>query len=156
MEEVTSYSHGPKDICSVFFYLLIAVVLHAVVQEYVLDVSVFCVQKEYHNSQDYSSLVEWGRARLFISGGVGGGLDVDDCTLGKTGRSLTFVVVPPKRHSLKSKCCFQCHYLRLGVAVLSLKLNAKPGCKDWGGGFKGDFPMGWHFTIWKAHHKRYS
>ncbi|KAJ8020429.1 Translocating chain-associated membrane protein 1-like 1 [Holothuria leucospilota] len=37
VEEVTSYSHGPKDICSVFFYLLIAVVLHAVVQEYVLD-----------------------------------------------------------------------------------------------------------------------
>lgn len=37
VEEVITYSHGPKDICSVFFYLLIAVVLHAVVQEYVLD-----------------------------------------------------------------------------------------------------------------------
>lgn len=39
VEEVTSYHSGPKDICSVFFYLLIAVVLHAVVQEYLLDVS---------------------------------------------------------------------------------------------------------------------
>ncbi|XP_071810999.1 translocating chain-associated membrane protein 1-like 1 isoform X2 [Apostichopus japonicus] len=37
VEEVTSYHSGPKDICSVFFYLLIAVVLHAVVQEYLLD-----------------------------------------------------------------------------------------------------------------------
>ncbi len=35
----TFYFNGPLDLCSVFFYLLICIVVHAVVQEYVLDVS---------------------------------------------------------------------------------------------------------------------
>ena len=38
--EVTNYTYGMKDSFSVFFYLLIAIVFHAVIQEYVLDVSV--------------------------------------------------------------------------------------------------------------------
>lgn len=33
------YEYGPKDVATVFFYLLIAVILHALIQEYVLDVS---------------------------------------------------------------------------------------------------------------------
>jgi len=33
------YITGLKDICAVFFYTLIAVVVHAVIQEYLLDVS---------------------------------------------------------------------------------------------------------------------
>lgn len=34
---VTLYSPGVKDVAAVFFYLLIAVVMHAIIQEYVLD-----------------------------------------------------------------------------------------------------------------------
>lgn len=33
------YQYGPKDMATVFFYLLIAVILHALIQEYILDVS---------------------------------------------------------------------------------------------------------------------
>ena len=33
------YITGLKDVCAVFFYTLIAVVVHAVIQEYLLDVS---------------------------------------------------------------------------------------------------------------------
>ncbi|KAM8830844.1 translocating chain-associated membrane protein 1-like 1 [Synchiropus picturatus] len=31
------YQYGPKDVATVFFYLLIAVILHALIQEYILD-----------------------------------------------------------------------------------------------------------------------
>lgn len=33
------YQSGPRDVATVFFYLLIAIILHALIQEYVLDVS---------------------------------------------------------------------------------------------------------------------
>lgn len=33
------YRYGPKDLVTVLFYIFIAVILHAVVQEYILDVS---------------------------------------------------------------------------------------------------------------------
>lgn len=39
-EPVNLYQYGPKDVATVFFYLLIAVILHALIQEYILDVSV--------------------------------------------------------------------------------------------------------------------
>lgn len=38
-EPVNFYLYGPKDMATVFFYLLIAIILHALIQEYVLDVS---------------------------------------------------------------------------------------------------------------------
>lgn len=38
-ESVNYYKYGPKDIATVFFYLLIAIILHALIQEYILDVS---------------------------------------------------------------------------------------------------------------------
>lgn len=37
--EVTLYHYGWKDCASVVFYFFIAIILHAVVQEYLLDVS---------------------------------------------------------------------------------------------------------------------
>uniref|UniRef100_A0AAY5KVG4 TLC domain-containing protein n=1 Tax=Esox lucius TaxID=8010 RepID=A0AAY5KVG4_ESOLU len=37
IEPVNLYQYGPKDIATVFFYLLIAVILHALIQEYILD-----------------------------------------------------------------------------------------------------------------------
>ncbi|KAM7405004.1 hypothetical protein PAMP_012295 [Pampus punctatissimus] len=36
-EPVNLYLYGPKDVATVFFYLLIAVILHALIQEYILD-----------------------------------------------------------------------------------------------------------------------
>uniref|UniRef100_A0A3P9L858 Translocating chain-associated membrane protein n=1 Tax=Oryzias latipes TaxID=8090 RepID=A0A3P9L858_ORYLA len=36
-EPVNFYRYGPKDVATVFFYLLIAVILHALIQEYILD-----------------------------------------------------------------------------------------------------------------------
>lgn len=33
------YTYGLKDICVVFFYFLICIVMHAIIQEYILDVS---------------------------------------------------------------------------------------------------------------------
>ncbi|XP_067163974.1 translocating chain-associated membrane protein 1-like isoform X3 [Apteryx mantelli] len=36
-EHIHFYDYGPKDIATVFFYMLIAIILHAVIQEYVLD-----------------------------------------------------------------------------------------------------------------------
>lgn len=35
----TYFTSGWKDICTVFFYFLICIVVHALVQEYILDVS---------------------------------------------------------------------------------------------------------------------
>jgi hypothetical protein len=39
-EPYNMYTCGIKDLFTVFFYLLIAIIAHAVVQEYVLDVSI--------------------------------------------------------------------------------------------------------------------
>lgn len=44
-----TYTSGLKDLCAVFFYTLIAVVVHAVIQEYILDVSINCLQKLLEN-----------------------------------------------------------------------------------------------------------
>ena len=33
------YGYGYKDLCLVFFYTIVAVIFHAIVQEYILDVS---------------------------------------------------------------------------------------------------------------------
>lgn len=38
-EPVHFYEYGPKDVATIFFYMLIAIILHAVIQEYILDVS---------------------------------------------------------------------------------------------------------------------
>ncbi|KPP79027.1 translocating chain-associated membrane protein 1-like 1-like [Scleropages formosus] len=40
-EPLNFYHYGPKDMATVFFYMLIAIILHALIQEYILDVSAF-------------------------------------------------------------------------------------------------------------------
>lgn len=37
--ETVHYHYGPKDLVTILFYIFIAIILHAVVQEYILDVS---------------------------------------------------------------------------------------------------------------------
>lgn len=44
--EVTLYHYGWKDSATILFYFFIAIILHAVVQEYLLDVSTLSV---WHN-----------------------------------------------------------------------------------------------------------
>lgn len=39
--EIPLYSPGVKDWAAVFFYSLICIVIHAIIQEYALDVSTF-------------------------------------------------------------------------------------------------------------------
>ncbi len=34
------YSTGPKDFCLMFFYTIVAIIFHAIIQEYVLDVNI--------------------------------------------------------------------------------------------------------------------
>lgn len=36
---VNYFHHGIKDLATVFFYMLVAIIMHAIIQEYVLDVS---------------------------------------------------------------------------------------------------------------------
>ena len=36
---VNHFHHGIKDLATTFFYMLVAVIMHAIIQEYVLDVS---------------------------------------------------------------------------------------------------------------------
>merc|ERR1719187_2216137 len=47
IQDLTFYTAGLKDIPAVFFYLLISVVMHAIIQEYLLDK----VNKKLHLSK---------------------------------------------------------------------------------------------------------
>ena len=46
-QDVLAYTQGPKDIPAILFYLLISVVMHAIIQEYLLDK----VNKKLHLSK---------------------------------------------------------------------------------------------------------
>lgn len=37
---VNYFHYGLKDVATVFFYMLVAIIMHAIIQEYVLDVSI--------------------------------------------------------------------------------------------------------------------
>lgn len=39
-ESASLYYYGIKDLATVFFYMLVAIIIHAIIQEYVLDVSI--------------------------------------------------------------------------------------------------------------------
>lgn len=46
--EITRYTYGYKDLCAIFFYFLISIVMHAIIQEYVLDVSTRLLYYKVH------------------------------------------------------------------------------------------------------------
>lgn len=52
--EVTFYHYGWKDCATILFYFFIAIILHAVVQEYLLDVSILSV---WHNACKYTLII---------------------------------------------------------------------------------------------------
>ena len=39
-ESAFLYYYGIKDLATVFFYMLVAIIIHDIIQEYVLDVSI--------------------------------------------------------------------------------------------------------------------
>ncbi|KAL1123213.1 hypothetical protein AAG570_002300 [Ranatra chinensis] len=56
------YTYGPKDICVVFFYFLICIVMHAIIQEYILDK----VSRKLHLSKvKHSKFNESGQLLVF-------------------------------------------------------------------------------------------
>ena len=49
-ESPVLYTYGSKDLCLLFFYTITAIIFHAIIQEYVLDVNFF--QYEFTFSQN--------------------------------------------------------------------------------------------------------
>ncbi|XP_052396857.1 translocating chain-associated membrane protein 1-like 1 [Carassius gibelio] len=63
-EPVNYYRYGPKDMATVFFYLLIAIILHALIQEYILDK----INRRLHLSKTkHSKFNESGQLATFYS-----------------------------------------------------------------------------------------
>uniref|UniRef100_A0AAY5EV10 TLC domain-containing protein n=1 Tax=Electrophorus electricus TaxID=8005 RepID=A0AAY5EV10_ELEEL len=61
-EPVNFYHYGPKDIATVFFYMLIAIILHALIQEYILDK----INRRLHLSKTkHSKFNESGQLAVF-------------------------------------------------------------------------------------------
>merc|ERR1711981_402083 len=60
LQDLTLYTAGLKDIPAVFFYLLISVVMHAIIQEYLLDK----VNKKLHLSKVKYGSFNTGLLRL--------------------------------------------------------------------------------------------
>ncbi|KAH9511217.1 Translocating chain-associated membrane protein [Dermatophagoides farinae] len=57
------YSSGPKDLCVIFFYFLISIVIHAVVQEYIIDK----INRKLHLSKTkHSKFNESGQLLVFF------------------------------------------------------------------------------------------
>jgi len=67
------YTTGLKDICAVFFYTLIGIVIHAVIQEYILDK----IKTKLHLSKvKQSKFNESGQLLIFYAAAVMWGADV--------------------------------------------------------------------------------
>ncbi|XP_076437685.1 translocating chain-associated membrane protein 1-like 1 [Babylonia areolata] len=72
-EEITMYTCGRKDVFSVFFYFLICIVIHAVIQEYILDK----MNRKMHLSKvKHSKFNESGQLVVFYMASVLWGADI--------------------------------------------------------------------------------
>lgn len=70
---ITRYTYGGKDACAVFFYFLICIVMHAIIQEYVLDK----ISRKLHLSKvKHSKFNESGQLLVFYVMSVLWGGDV--------------------------------------------------------------------------------
>lgn len=67
------YTYGPKDTFAIFFYMLICVVIHAVIQEYVLDK----INRKMHLSKlKHSKFNESGQLITFYAASIIWGADI--------------------------------------------------------------------------------
>lgn len=72
-DPVTLYAHGVKDICAIFFYMLVAIVMHAVFQEYALDK----INRKLHLSKlKHSKFNESGQLFGFYAISLAWGIDI--------------------------------------------------------------------------------
>jgi len=71
--QMTFYGYGVKDVCAVFFYMLVAVVMHAVFQEYALDK----INRKLHLSKlKHSKFNESGQLLAFYIISLTWGIDI--------------------------------------------------------------------------------
>ena len=72
-DQMIMYTHGAKDISCVFFYTLICIVIHAVIQEYVLDK----LNRKMHLSKvKHSKFNESGQLLIFYFVSAAWGADL--------------------------------------------------------------------------------
>lgn len=72
-DSLTQYTYGVKDFCAVFFYFLICIVMHAIIQEYFLDK----ISRKLHLSKvKHSKFNESGQLLVFYITSVLWGGDV--------------------------------------------------------------------------------
>lgn len=70
---LTHYTYGLKDLCAIFFYFLICIVMHAIIQEYILDK----ISRKLHLSKvKHSKFNESGQLLVFYVMSVLWGGDV--------------------------------------------------------------------------------
>ncbi|VVC26455.1 TRAM/LAG1/CLN8 homology domain,TRAM1-like protein [Cinara cedri] len=70
---VYTYGTGPKDLCAVFFYFLICIIFHAIIQEYVLDK----ISRKLHLSKSKNSKFnEIGQLVIFYTISIIWALDI--------------------------------------------------------------------------------
>uniref|UniRef100_A0A8C8BAX3 TLC domain-containing protein n=1 Tax=Otus sunia TaxID=257818 RepID=A0A8C8BAX3_9STRI len=100
-EQFHFYDYGPKDIATVFFYMLVAINLHAVIQEYVLDK----INRRLHLSKTkHSKFNESGQLAFFYLFSFIWGASILNAV----------------SHSI---CCF---YFKNSLKVLRRSLNQSP------------------------------
>uniref|UniRef100_A0A667YJI6 Translocating chain-associated membrane protein n=1 Tax=Myripristis murdjan TaxID=586833 RepID=A0A667YJI6_9TELE len=70
---VNHFHHGIKDLATVFFYMLVAIIMHAIIQEYVLDK----INRKMHFSKTkHSKFNESGQLSAFYLFSFGWGLSI--------------------------------------------------------------------------------
>ncbi|XP_061121598.1 translocating chain-associated membrane protein 1 [Syngnathus typhle] len=67
---ISHFHHGIKDLATIFFYMLVAIIMHAIIQEYVLDKM---IRKKHFSKTKHSKFNESGQlsAFYFLSFGWG-------------------------------------------------------------------------------------
>lgn len=119
---VNHFHNGIKDLATVFFYMLVAIIMHAIIQEYVLDVSVthghklhggaqwqFWIihghlslqkinKKKHFSKTKHSKFNESGQlsAFYFFSFGWGASILLSVCMVNNLGRLLVLLVLRTK------------------------------------------------------------
>lgn len=63
---VVKYTTGWKDACAVFFYFLITIIIHAVLQEYIFDVSILCQYPDYKILTDCKNIFKLSLMKIIF------------------------------------------------------------------------------------------
>lgn len=91
--EIVLYHYGLKDLVTILFYSFIAIILHAVVQEYALDVS-FAFQTCCKRAKDLSCVVDCRMFRIDKC--------LSPCPCGR--EASASISVPQKGNGVSNQC----------------------------------------------------